>query len=409
LAHVEVLEPLFQSNLDNVKQQLLEQYGFGRVSSMGLEFGLTNEQTPTELALLNGRGHISLDPVEYGLILPKQQRASLTNIALTGIEFDKNGPPLPASGNAIVTLRVASDGAMRVAEHLYTVRSDAPRIWSWTYHFSDRSVSASAPSTSSLDLLNLLLKSDDANVKQKLASPPTWSDLVLGVEFTPQVAGNARPRVSRLLFKVWSDSLPAPDTQNVMDIRCAGVGAVVNCSPSDLAGRSNGYGNLYRIYPSNAVVTLQAPPVVGRMHFSQWEVIDQQSLHTYTDETIKVKLRDNTLIYCRYQAGNEVETEVVHTLREEDISSIAATATESVGREAVVNFLRATRRTAAPAAALATVAKSERFIRTGANADSPVIGFVPKGLTPTVLEAARDRKGWDKVLYRGVIGYMRHI
>lgn len=95
-----------------------------------------------------------------------------------------------------------TDGAVRVAEHLYAVRSDAPRIWSWTYHFSDGSVSASVPSTSSLDLLNLLLKSDDASVKQKLASPPTWSDLVLGVEFTPQIAGNARPRVSRLLFKV---------------------------------------------------------------------------------------------------------------------------------------------------------------------------------------------------------------
>ncbi|MGE0679516.1 MAG: hypothetical protein AB7P69_01220 [Candidatus Binatia bacterium] len=193
-----------------------------------------------------------------------------------------------------------------------------------------------------------------------------------------------------------------------MDIRCAGVGAVVNCSPSDLAGRSDGYGNLYRMYPPNAVVTLQAPPVVGRMHFSRWEVIDRQSLHPYTEETITVKLSDNTLIYCRYRPGNEVETEVVHTLREEDISSIAATETEGVGREAVANFLHTTRRAVAPAAALATIAKSERLIRAGANADSPVTGIVPKGLTPTVLESALGQKGWDKVLYRSVVGYMRH-
>lgn len=410
-AQAEVLEPLFQSNLESIKHQLLDQYGFGQASTMDLEFGLTTEQTPAELARLNEHGHLPLDPLAYGLILPQQQRVSLARIELTAIEFDKSGPPLPASGNAIISLRAANNGTMRVAEQLYAVRSDAPRIWSWTYHFGDGSRSASVPSTASLDLLNILLKTDDTSVKQKLASPPTWSDLLLGLEFTPQLAKDLRPRVSKLLFKVSSDSFPAPDAQAVLDVRGVGAGAVLKCYPHDLAGRADGYGNVYRIYAPGTVATLQAPSVVGRMHFSGWEVLDQQSRRTYTEEKIQVRLQSNVLAYCRYQAGDEIETEITHDLAEEDIAAIADTESEGLEREAVVNLLHSTRRAPAPpVAAGSAAAETGRLIRAGAGADYPVIGIVPEGHMPTILEevTAHDTKNrWEKVLYHGLVGYLR--
>ena len=105
--------------------------------------------------------------VLFGLILPTQERAKAISFECK-IKFSESGPQPPKSGNAILSLRTAGDGTVRRGEHLYAVRSDAPRVWTWTYHFSDGKQQPSVPSISSLDCESLLDPS--ARIKQKLAA-----------------------------------------------------------------------------------------------------------------------------------------------------------------------------------------------------------------------------------------------
>ncbi len=399
---VDVLDPIFKNNLEQIKKQLLDQYGFNRETSMTLEFGLTEQQTKQELIMLHTNGRIIFDPVEYGLILPQRQRVRLEKVQLASLEFSETGITLPASGNMIISLKVGDNGTVRSSESLYVVRSDAPRVWSWTYHFSDKSMNASEPSTSSLDLLNALLQSSDKEIKQKLASPPSWSDIELSISFTPPLPKTKRPRLSKLMFKAISDSLPAPDTQRVLDVRSVGACALMECSPGDLANRSSGYGNLYRIYPPRAKVKLQAPGVIGRMNFSHWEIIDEESMRTLHNEKITLQMGSNTLIYCHFKADNEAETMVTHNLSERRMISIAAKDPKVRSREEAMRVLKET--SIRSHSALKTeLCGPERLIRKGAGIKENVIGVIPEGALPTEMGVAR--KGWQKVQYRGVIGY----
>jgi hypothetical protein len=403
VAHAKAVEPIFKSNLEKIKQQLLKDYGFREAKNQELEFGLTTEQTPNELNALNSRGRITLSPLEYGLILPDQQRVSIVKIELDKIEFEANGPALPKSGNAILSLRVASDGTMRVGERLYAVRSDAPIIWSWTYHFSNGKAIPTVPSVASLDLLNMILQTSDTELKQKLANPPAWSDLVLQIQF-PQTLRN-RPRIARLLFSVSCDYRPAPDEQRVLDIRCAGADAELECLPADLGGRAAGFGRLYRIYVAGARAELKAPVTAGGMNFAGWDVMDG-TVSANDNPNLALDVKRNTLINCRYQRKTAMAA-VTQPLTEERIQSIVAAEKTTRGKKAVLKVL-----SSAPSAAPGTTSTtaepaSPRLIRTGASLDDAVIAEVLPGENPTVLEPAGKQAGWAKVLFRGTIGYIQ--
>ncbi len=57
-----ILEPLYRKNLDTVRNQLLEDFSFNE-STMTLQLGLSNQQTPDVMAILNDAGEVVVDPV----------------------------------------------------------------------------------------------------------------------------------------------------------------------------------------------------------------------------------------------------------------------------------------------------------------------------------------------------------
>ena len=195
-----ILEPLYQKNLDTVRDRLLADFSFNE-STITLQLGLSNRQTPDVVTTLNDTGEVTIDPVAYGLVLPDRQLARLSRVSLKDLTFDPAGPPLPETHNIVISLQPDHKGTLRKAEALYSVYSDLPLKWSWTYLASGE-VRASEPSKGAEDMLNLVLGDGAEKIKQKVSLPPIWSDLSIRVLYSPALPMDQRPRHQPALLRV---------------------------------------------------------------------------------------------------------------------------------------------------------------------------------------------------------------
>ena len=394
----EAVAPLFEENKKTIKQSLLKDYGFSDMAKSSLEFGFTSKATPEILDQLR-RGHtLIINPLLYGLILPTQERAKAINFECK-ITFKDSGPPPPTSGNAILSLRTAGDGTVRRGEHLYAVRSDAPRVWTWTYHFSDNKQQPSVPSISSLDLLNLILDTSDEGIKQKLAAPPAWSDLTIDLEFSPQLPLESRPVLESLMFVCTLESVSSSSAQRILDVRAGGTYDRLAISPADLAGRGDGFGDSYRIYNKATKVTLKAPPTIGDRPFAYWEVLTGDTHRHEEKLTIDVVLDSNALVSCQYKPALTTSWEIQEKFGERDAASIEAEIGDSRQAAAAVALIANNRK----ALRLPPKPSEPLLIRAGASADQPIIGLIAGTEEPTVVE---ENAGWRKVIYKGLVGYV---
>src|SRR5262249_35556243 len=147
---------------------------------------------------------------------------------------------------------------------------------------------------SSLDLLNALLATDNDTIKEKLAAPPAWSALTIELEFSPPLPPERRPRLESLLFVCTVEWHPSSTALRVVDVRAENASERIGIAPADLAGRSHGYGDAYRIYSSAAKVSLTAPARIGDCSFSHWDLLDNQTHRTEKTPTVDVALNSNT-------------------------------------------------------------------------------------------------------------------
>ena len=423
-AHVKALKPIFQENLNTVKERLLAQYGFEKEDPVVLEFGLTKEQTEKQLWTLNETGSLILDPVALGLILPGKQRLTLADLEISAIEYDEDGPALPASGNMLVSLQPDEDSTVRVSDNLYVVRSNTARPWTWTKHFSNNMIDDAGPSTSSLDLLNSILSSSDDSIKQKLASAPLWSDLNLKISFTPQLAKNKRPRIKKLIFKATTSTWAAPATQRVLDVRCFGAKVDVNCTPNDLGGRGNGFGNLYRIYATRASVKLKAPLQTGEQNFSHWKVLNNDAVEIYHKENVTIHLSSHTQAYCYYESQDEVRVEAEVSLLDNPKLAKLAVAEASADKKLLAKMNDYIETQSALKKQARSVAKTEKrkaekkrvVAKKKASVDHSALIRIAPAKNAQVIEAVSnvdkvtvldETESWQKVQLGSVVGYLK--
>ncbi len=229
-------------------------------------------------------------------MLPDQQLARLSHVALKKLEFDQTGPQLTETHNVVVSIQPAHKGTIRKAEALYSVYSDLPLKWSWTYLASGE-VRASEPSKAAEDMLNLILGSGAEKIKQKVSLPPIWSDLTIKVLYSPEFPMNQRPRLTRLYFEFSCDVTSAPDHQRVMNVQSLGStgGAVIQCSP-DLSKRGDGFNRMIRIYSKGASVRLIAPSHVAGSRLPHGISWGDRSTQIGVKETdVDIKLDDHVL------------------------------------------------------------------------------------------------------------------
>jgi hypothetical protein len=273
LAQASVLEPIFQEAVVEVRKLLLKDAVLEMKNS---KQSLTIDGSyPELLKALNEARMVEIDPMDRGVIPPGRHRISVADVTLAQLEFDPATEP--KSGNAEVTLSIGEEGIVRVDERLYGVRRTKPWQWSWTRDFTSSDINAETPSLQSLDLLNLVTDDKNNSVRQKLAMPPAWATWTLKIRFTDLPKRAPEPILRRLVLKIGTDYVPAPARQFVLDVRSDDPSAMLVCSKADMAEYKDGTGSLYRVYPKNTAVTLEAKPSSPEWTFSRWIVDDKPS------------------------------------------------------------------------------------------------------------------------------------
>jgi hypothetical protein len=395
----QTLEGLFQDNINVVRQQLLDDASRFSEITMPRPLVLSSTQSPEDVATLNATGHVAIDPFEYGLIDPKTQLARLSDASLDSLEFDPKGPALPDGKQVAIDLVPARVGTLRRAESLYAIYSEAPVRWTWT--FSGGRLEKSPPSKGAKDLLDFILGDGSEKIRQKIARPPFWSALDICVRYLPELPANQKPRITRLQFRLSSDVTSAPNRQSVLMVHPIGLspGAVVDCSPKDLAGRQAGLGHFMRIYNQGVGVQLSVPAAFGA-DFDHWQLLGtSQSNDCISKLTIPVQLTDDVTVQCYWVHADDRVARF--ELTSEQLTRLAQTHPDEGIRESL-QVLFARKPADVPEPPAPGIAQ---LIRVEPDDEASVVGLVPPDGIPDVLQEGKN--GWREVNYRRVSGWIR--
>jgi CHASE3 domain sensor protein len=402
-AHIKILAPLYQKNLDTIRTRLLGDFKVND-KTFTLGFGLDTGQTPGLIEYLNRTGEIVIDPIAFGLVLPDRQLARLSGVELDKLEFDPAGPQLSTSHNVIITLQPAHTGTIRKGHQLYSVYSDEPLNWDWT--LPKGKITPSEASEASKDVLDLILGKDAGEIRQKVALPPVWSDWTISVRYAPDFPAGKSPRITSLYFLLKTDSIPAPANQRVLSVRTLGTtpGAVITCT-SDLAKRADGFDNVIRIYDKGTNVKLGVPEHAGGAVFDSWDLIGREVDEPGVKKReVSVKLNDHVLAQCHWAraltAGETVVNEVEITpraLKRYLKTQDGVSEKERAQLASLLQSMDAGEASAEPDAPRDLPIRVEPTVR------ATVIGVAPTLEEAEVLE---DGKRWKRVNYRGVVGWV---
>lgn len=394
-SHVEALEPLYKNNIDKIRSQLLTEFNFNE-STKTLQIGLSKKQTPALINNLNETGVIHLNPVFLGLILPDQQLARISDAELTKIDFDSEGPSLPDNHNMIISLQPENNGTLRKSEALYAVYSDEPIRWSWSYISSAKDeankIKKSERSKGAEDMLNFILGDSNNTLKQKMSYPPVWSNLRLKVQYSPSFTEENRPKITRLYLTLKCDSSSAPEHQRVLNVQQLGSPAIaeVNCS-LDLADRSNGLNNIYRIFSKGSKIKLGVPEFSGGSAFDNWRLVGRQINRVGEKKPeVDFKVDDHVIAQSNWSPTHQESSEVV--LSNEDLVMLT-----KKHKSEKIRTIAKKRLAAAPAA-------KDLIIRIEPDSNSTVVGVISSLYDAELIK--EGDYGWELINYCGVIGWV---
>lgn len=403
-AHIKILAPIYQRNLDTIRTQLLDDFKINE-KTLTLQFGLDRTQTADVIEGLNQTGEAVIDPVAYGLLLPDRQLVRLSSVKLDKLEFDPDGPQLPDTHNVVITLQPAHTGTMRKGQQLYSVYSDEPLNWSWT--MTNGKVTPDKPSQASQDVLDLILGKGAGEIRQKVALPPVWSDWTVSVMFSPDFPAGKSPRLVRLYFLMECDASPAPSNHRVLRVRTLGTtpGAVISCTP-DLAKRGDGFDNVIRIYDKGANVKLGVPEQAGGAVFDSWDLVGRQVNEMGVKKReVSVKLDDHVLAQCHWARARVADETIVSEIeiKPKALKKYMSTQDGISKRERAQLTSLLQSGTDAGEASAEPDAPRDLPIRVEPTVRATVIGVAPTLEEAEVLE---DGKRWKRINYRGVVGWV---
>lgn len=367
---VRSLEPIFKANLDKVRDELLKVVYNVNQKINSLRISFSEMQTPDILNQLNDRGYAEFNPLRYGLVLPSEEQGRISKIELSDIQFDPNHPQLPSDCNMIIRITPAKTGILRRAEGLYSIYSNNPLSWSWTYYNDAPSnIHPSEPSPISEDVLNWIL-GDQNTIKQKVTQPPIWSDLEIDISFAPPL--ETKPHIAKLSFNFKIDSEPSPKGQRVLNVQMIGSfsSATIECS-KDLACRRGGFDQMIRIYQAGKTVSLSVPSQTEDSYFKQWNLVGQKS-QIKQEESFDFAIADNTIAQCYWS-------------------------TEPIALAFVVLEEGATTH---------DLPKTENLpLYLTASTEATILGIVSNPHDAEVFEEIEE--GWQQVNYKGIVGWIK--
>ncbi|MFC1984182.1 hypothetical protein ACFLVO_04135 [Chloroflexota bacterium] len=213
------------------------------------------------------------------------------------------------------------------------------------------------------------------------------------------------PELKSLVIRWHYDVIAANDTHRVLDIRTVASGIacpLIRNSQSDIDGKSDGFGNLYRIYPKGMPVTLTAPKDYDKLTFSHWEVYPPGavSLETSLEECeLKLSVDYAIQVNCHYTRREDKERLPAYARSAVSLAISAGRPPHEV--ENIVQELLTGESEIQPGF-------SPNILTKPTLEEEVTIGYLPRFSSFTHLEGPLIREGreWLKIDYHGLVGWI---
>jgi hypothetical protein len=191
---------------------------------------------------------------------------------------------------------------------------------------------------------------------------------------------------------------------------------LLQCSPVDANGCSNGFGAIYRIYPKGTRVQIAAPTSYGRLVFSHWVVIDNTDTMEPRDVQESIlridKMEHNMQIFCHYEEKKELHA----TEREQSpaVRELITSRFKSMPSEAEVEQFwksesqRVKAHLSASRGGRLDAPPHGRPTRILNEPNGSNIAYLPQTAKVEVLAGPKEIDGlkWIQIDYRGVVGWV---
>jgi hypothetical protein len=234
-----------------------------------------------DLQQLNTTGQLTLNLRQRGLFPSSHENIRIINLRTRTLTAHPVGGSIGSFALLFLDFehqgisRLTSSGQSYLFRH-YQTDAVNPITWNTVFDGVARSFSNSQLSPASQSLLTVLLAQPTTNNLLLMVYPSADADIVLHKEV--QTDNGVDLAVDSLVLEVEYEFAAANSARPPLDVVVSdGLQPIIAVSQADLNGRSNGQGDFHRVYPSGAVLTLQAPASYGARPFDRWVLNNQSS------------------------------------------------------------------------------------------------------------------------------------
>lgn len=430
------IAPLFQLEMKKIADDLLTNYVPEYHGDV--EIRLSTGQTPHLIDQLNDTGEIKINLREFDCLPSRYEQITLDDIKVVDIEFEKE-TPRPASGTIELTAEPCGEGTLRANNQMYVVRHptssnsatinrESQQIWGVRYHFGTDTTEAICPSKASLELLDTLLgdTKKTKTIKEKIAKPAAWTDVT--IRYTRFVQA---PPLKSVRLHVSCNWREADKEYFALDVRMQDQdNPFLNCSPPDVNGRGDGFGQIFRMYPKGTKIQLTAPENFGTRAFAHWQVFDNTDTMEPRDAYGAVleiaSIEHNMMVRCVYREQVEsgvsvmmqpaVMRRVVTSYAKQLTTATKVKALEVVTEEIELEEMPQEQRQQQLELQALIAGDTKTWQHEWSNCmtnepDGISISYLPPDAQFTILEGPTliANKQWAKIDYRGVIGWVSKL
>ncbi len=247
---------------------------------------LTNLITlqPQQLAALNRGEALTMNLVDAGKFDAQEENLRILDINVWDIGLVRaDGTPFDFDDRLDLNIEHSGVSTLKTSSSLYLFRhynrdTRNPLRWEIRVFPYYGTIVPSGVSPDSQSMLWNMLDGVSENVAL-FSRPGVWADLTLTAEIP---YGQPRPLVANLTLEVAYEFVRRPTALRQLDIAAVNgtnwtsafdaltVAPLFTVSPPDLAGRSNGVGQITRIYNRYEHVSVTAPQYFDHLVFDKW-------------------------------------------------------------------------------------------------------------------------------------------
>ena len=285
------LKALYLSDLqDTIAQTLTILNANAPQHSLPVQLQLTS----ADLQQLNTTGQLTLNLAQRGIFPSSHENIRIINLSTRALTAHPVGGNIGSFALMYLdfehqgTSRLTSGGQTYLFRH-YQTDAVNPITWNTVFDGVAGGFSNSQLSPATQSLLTVLLNQPTTNNLLLFAYPGADADVVIYKEV--QTDNGIDLALDSLVLEVTYEFAAANSARPPLDVVVDdGLQPIIAVSQTDLNGRSNGQGSFHRVYPSGAIVTLQAPATYGARPFDRWVLNNQAGAAGQTAVTVAMTM-----------------------------------------------------------------------------------------------------------------------